>query len=344
MVDRHRVLAISRLAAMVLRDTGAVNRYRNQGYTRIDPFAVADAANLPVMLRPLQDLLGAFLRESQAGILVNAERPPGLVHMTCAHELGHYFLGHQTTTDRDLDYGPNADPIEKEADLFAYQLLMPRNLIADIMQRKGWTGEALRDPRVVYQLSLRLGTSYTATVWTLWRNGILQLSLDETRSLARIQLQRLKREIADYHGDDTISDVWVLDKDDRDLIFEPRPDDRFIVELPSHASSGFLWSLRDAADAGFTLHPITTSAVNTTNFTPDSPIVIGGSATLQYALKQSDDQDHGVRHALNFEELQPWREAESTRDRFTTCAEFEAIRPGLNEQTRNRLVNEVASL
>lgn len=343
MVGRTELLRISKQAAQVLRSTGASERYQHLGYTRVDPFEIAAVADVAVMLRPLQDLLGAFVRETQAGILVNSDRPPGLVHMTCAHELGHYFLGHQTTMDRQLDYGPDANSIEKEADWFAYQLLMPRHLIADIIRRKGWSDGALRDPAIIYQLSLRLGTSYSATVWALHRLNILNVSAQEAQTIARATVQNLKRSLMGLPTEETLSDVWVLDKADHDLILEPRPSDRFVVDLPSHAAAGYLWSLHNVSDAGFTLHPVT---VVSEPVPSDRDLIVGGPGQQRYTLDHVGDTKglgHVDRVQLNFEEQQPWRPNEAPHDTFRTSTEFENIAQGLSIQSRERLIEEVTS-
>lgn len=343
MVSRNRILEISKQAALVLRETNATDRYRHQGYTRIDPFEVADAEDISVMMRPLQDLLGAFIREPQAaGIIVNAQRSPGLIHMTCAHELGHYFLGHQTTTDRNLDYGPDADPKENEADWFAYQLLMPRHLIAETIRRKGWSEASLRDPANIYQLSLRLGTSYTATVWTLVRLDVLRVSQREAQGIAKISLQKLKHQLVGRYVDETISDVWVLDKSDKNLVLEPRPNDHFVVDLPSHASAGFLWSLQDATQAGFALHPLTVGAGDE-GYTALDNIVVGGPTRQRYVLEHTGAENADARIELSFQERHPWRRVQNPNDAFVTATEFETIELGLNAQTRDRLIEEVAS-
>lgn len=157
---REIVLRAAQRAAEVIDETGAMERIEQDGYTRIDPFQIASDSGALVMLRPMQKLLGAFLGDENPGILVNVDRPAGLIHMTCAHELGHFLMGHGSTADEKIYYGSKGAQIEQEADHFGYNLLVPRKLIINIMQRKHWTKEVLFRPTVLYQLALRMGVSY----------------------------------------------------------------------------------------------------------------------------------------------------------------------------------------
>lgn len=345
MVGRTERLIIAKEAAGILRDSGAIERFRSRGYTRIDPFEIAASVDLAVMMRPLEGLLGAFLRDEQSGILVNADRPPGLMHMTCAHELGHYFLGHETTTDYDLDYGPTADPKEREADWFAYHLLMPRQLIVDLMKRKGWQLAELREPAKLYQLSLRLGTSFTATLWTLISLNMLPVGQAEAQRLARTPLQRLKHDILSWAPqEETLSDVWILDENDRDRILEPRPQDRFVVDLPSRASAGYLWSLEEATDAGFTLRPLTVSA-GPVRPSMTAPAIVGGGTRQRYILEHAIHAGAYVPEdslPLEFRECKPWKSDDANAS-FAMATEFEAIELGLDVRSRERLLAEVAA-
>ena len=343
MLGRKKRLQIARCASGILRDSGALERIRDEGYTRVDPFKIAIDADLAVMKRRLQDLLGGFLRDTQSGILVNIDRPPGMVHMTCAHELGHYFLGHETTVDQALDYGPKGDIKEREADWFAYHLLMPRSLIVDVMRRKCWRHSDLKNPSTLYQLSLRLGTSFTATYWTLVSLEMLSVGVVEGDKLSRTSLQQLKHELATWVPEQTLSDVWLLDENDRERILEPRPKDRFIVDLPNHTSAGYLWSLDEVADAGFRLNPLTVD-VEASPSPVDGPLVVGGRGRQRYVLEHDIKQNSDVpakRLALEFKEARPWHAHETQKTSFTLAAEFELMALGLDKQSQERLLAEI---
>ncbi|WP_257814215.1 ImmA/IrrE family metallo-endopeptidase [Burkholderia glumae] len=337
MAIRDDMLAVTRRATEVLTSAKAKDRLTD-GYSRIDPFAIAALDNVPVLVRPLERLLGAFLREDQPGIMVNGDRPAGLVHMTCAHELGHYFLGHSTTTDAQIDYDAKADLIERQADWFAYALLTPRWLIAAIMNRKGWTTSSLRTPAVVYQLSLRLGVSYTGTVWSLQRQKLL--SQPDATTLARVSPKDIKQSLSASPVDDArVQDVWLLDQHDRDLILEPRPSDKFTVDLPNHLSAGYMWTIDEAAAEGFTLHPILIDGEDDAETDPS--LGVGHSAPVQYEIERTTNEiSRDVR--FNFQESQPWPGGDEGAPAFGLRTKFEAIQFGLTPESRTRLVRGVA--
>jgi Zn-dependent peptidase ImmA (M78 family) len=310
------------------------------GYTRVDPFAVAALDGVPVLARPLDRLLGAFLREEQPGILVNSARPVGLVHMTCAHELGHYFLGHSTTTDAHIDYGNGADMQERQADWFAYALLTPRWLVSKLMQRKGWTVGSFQDAVAIYQLSLRLGISFSGAVWQLQRHNIL--SLASARGLSQIPPEKIKRSLSPMPLDDVANqDVWLLDSRDQDMILEPRENDKFVMQLPSRVSAGYLWSLDEAAREGFELRPLLVDG--SSPITPSAEgVQIGGTRSAAYQLERSKPIEADTAH-LRFRESQPWRPRENQDPTFALATKFEVLSEGLTRASRERLVQEVAS-
>lgn len=310
------------------------------GYARINPFNLAEQADVSVMSQPLDKLLGAFLREARTGILINSERPLGMMHMTCAHELGHFHLGHLTTTDQHFDYGDNAESTEQEANQFAYSLIAPRWLILHAMKAKKWGYSDLIRPAVIYQLSLRLGVSYSAMVWQLARLKLL--SIEAAPGLARIQPKKLKIEA--LPGGIAIppkADVWLLDQSDKDWVIEPRSTDIFIVSLPSNTSSGYVWSADELRTEGFTLEPVLVDGSDR----PASPrpTMVGGYGESLYLLNRdwAPSETEPISAELLLRESQPWNKASSAAEELALAMRFERQVIGLSDGTRKREVGVI---
>lgn len=328
-----QIMAAARRASEVYRNSGAKERVEQDGYTRVDPFLIAGKERVPVLLRPLDKLLGAFIRDDVSGILINSERSAGLIHMTCAHELGHYFMGHETTADDSLDYGPQAARHEQEADWFAYELMVSRALLAHVMRRKGWTMQSLADPRLLYQLSLRLGISYTAAAWSLARHKLMAPA--EVKRLINVQPSAIKDELLAGQAFDARKEVWLLDERDRDSVLEPRVEDRMVVRLKSHASAGYLWSLDELASEGFQIRP---TRVPDKETIPPSP-VFGGFTTAEFLLTHDKDGTNDGPVVLAMEEVRPWAK-EAPASTFETKTLFEAVAPGLTNIAKEHLLAE----
>jgi len=351
MATRDALLNASKKATEVIEDFGLKHRIREEGYTRIDPSHVASLANVPVMYRKLERLLGGFIREGAiSGILVNADRSRGLVHMTCAHELGHYYLGHASTTDEKLDHGDDAQLVERLADQFAYSLLAPRWLIASTMTARGWTLMDLKDPFIVYQLSLRLGVSYTAMVWSLQRTSVIQTPL--ALQLQTVAPKVLKqRALGDRHLDDAKSDVWVLGPADKDCVLEPGYGDRFVLQLPNHAGAGHLWSVDELCSDGFELAPFVVDASQQPKAAVQDIKVGGGPKTMSYALqpppkyRSTDVSEERLdilsarRRTVQLREVAPWKPETNSFDLFSFSTEFEPTNEGLTVSERQHRVS-----
>lgn len=225
----------------------------------VDVFGAIHEIELPLLLRPLNGLLGLFLREPTPGILVTTERPMSVQRFTAAHELGHYELKHQPSLDDETILRrspPQAAAVtgfqEVEANAFAAEFLMPRWLIAWHCERHGWTAQNFRRPSLVYQLSLRLGTSYEATCWTLARFKFI------TENLARELLQTPPREmkvalLRNYQPLDYRGDVWLLTQRDAGTRIDGSRNDLFVLRLEEHSGSGYLWDMDKLKESGFAI-------------------------------------------------------------------------------------------
>lgn len=344
--DDDALMAAARRATEVLEEFEAKKRIE-AGYTRIDAEHIASASDVIVMYRKFELLLGGFLLEDGIpGIIVNWDRPRGLVHMTCAHELGHFALGHESTSDTTVDVPKNAALVERTANQFAYALLAPSWLVAQTMRRQHWGRDSLRNPSVVYQMSLRLGMSYKAMVWSLNRLG--HLTNSEALSIADIQPIVLKRDILGGTApNDSRSDVWMLTDADRDRVLEPGLGDHMVFDLPNHVGSGRLWTVDEAQGEGFSLKPFVRDARSVPPRRGEQITVGGDGSMLRYELTPSfkllsPGDSRGVptleprKRTIALSESAPWQTGNASIDQLSLFAEFEQLGDGLPQHERER--------
>jgi Zn-dependent peptidase ImmA (M78 family) len=345
MALNERLLVAGRCAAQVLSDTD-INQRMSDGYTRVDPVQIAEAADVALMFCRMEKLLGAYLKDSRPGILLNLDRPAGLVHMTCAHELGHHFLGHDATADEAIEGGKSAAPVEQEADTFAYNLLASRQVLVNVMKKKRWGASQLQNPATIYQLSLRLGTSYTSAVWSLARNNVISWT-DAARLANNKKAPKAhKQELLGTHAsvmDSWKSDVWLLDEYDRDLILEPHAGDKFVIDLPSHAAAGYLWSTDTAASEGFVIEPVHFDTVDVANQNKTQAQSRFGEIIPQRCIVSSTSIEPAdlAPAAIALVQSQPWIGPVEQDDRYKAATQFEFLRIGASAAEKSMLVNQV---
>ena len=224
----------------------------------VDVFGAISALGVPLLLRPLRNLLGAFLNDPVPGILVTTERPMSIQRLTAAHELGHYGLDHRPSLDDETILRRMAssqlrsgdDFQEVEADAFAFAFMMPKWLILQICARQGWTVVDLQRPAVVYQLSLRLGASYEATYRTLRRYELIDQRA--MRDLGAVEPRQIKIALlGDYKPTDYRGDVWLLTERDSGWQVDGSRNDVFVLRLREHAAGGYVWDRDELAASGY---------------------------------------------------------------------------------------------
>ena len=335
MNKRESILNANQVASRLLEDTGARARIKD-GYTRIDPLAIADACEVAVNFQKLRTLLGAFIENPEPGILINKDRPAGLVYMTTAHELGHFALEHGPKADQVEDQFESDDLQEVAADAFAAALLVPRWLLASTIRDRRIRPEELRQPTTLYQLSLRLGISYTALLSTLVRMKVLTWS--DASPLRNHQPQRAK--IAALVNDQQLeghADIWVLNQADKDHVLEPRSTDRFVLNVPNHLSAGYLWTLDEARSEGFTLIPQKASDPSTHDLADAG---VAPPPLARYVLERRDDGPPPSAEWV-FVEKQPWRERADDDVELHLRTQFGDFANGLTEGTKRRRIQAV---
>ena len=277
----------------------------DQGDGRIDVFQMLVKRDIPTLFRPLKGLLGAFLDNPSPGVLITTQRQLPIQRFTAAHELGHAVLGHRTSYDDEsiLAQMPfldrkRYDLQEMQANAFASELLMPQWLLARHMLRQEWKADDLNRPEIVYQLSLRLGTSYSATCHTLVYKKIIARRAYEV--LLNTKPRTIKQRLAEpFQPDNWYGDIWVITERDDGMFIEGSRSDLVMLKFKEHSGSGYLWRLDELADVGL-------AVVRDGRVASHDEDVVGG-VVVREVITQAQ---LGAKGRVNFQETRPWQTSE----------------------------------
>lgn len=324
--ERAAILKGMRAAMRLQRDFSLdKGDYRRQ---RIDVFGCIDRCGATLMFQPLDPLLGAFVREgAAAGILLSTRRPLGQQRFTAAHELGHLRLGHGPHADDEgiLRRGPiaggNGFPEttreEREADAFASYFLLPTWLIKEQMGLHGWDEPHFAAPEIVYQASLRFGTSYSGTVYGLEREKVIDRRLRQ--KLLKVQPRELKQALIPDHPLRTTRgvDVWHLTERDEGAVIEAGRDDLFLLRLREDSGAGYVWTFDELQAAGFVIlkdgrEPVSAGRI--------------GAPTIRRVLARSKRPLSGT---YRLHECRPWAPNDEPRALTLHCSTATSDQSGL---------------
>ncbi len=100
--------------------------------SKIDPLVLVGRLGIVVIYGPLDGPTAQIFRHGERAIMrvSNSIIQIGRRNFTIAHELGHYVLGHRIPSSSDLASTDRTPHQEREADVFAAELLMPEELVA----------------------------------------------------------------------------------------------------------------------------------------------------------------------------------------------------------------------
>ncbi len=304
-------------------------------YEQVDVFDALAWLDVRVIFKPLDGLLGAYVRGDQPGVMISTKRPLSVQRFTAAHELGHAVLAHEPSLDspnvlRRAAYSQGAPKIpgfasylqEIEADAFAGSFLLPNWLISHHANKHGWSRTNLSNEDTVYQMALRCGASYQATVWALQRNGIID---EQARGrLLNVPPKQIKKrlghvtEIAEVRND-----AWVLSERDSQSGVSINVGDTVTISLAQQAAAGYLWLAK-------TSPPTVLKEI-------DSKVCFDpaylGDASMVQKFYIAEEQGAGC---LAFEHKRPWES--NFYEEAVFCFSVSKPEQGLSRANRARLV------
>ncbi len=127
---------------------------------------------------------------------------------------------------------------------------MPRRVLEHHVEKQKWTASDLFNSSLIYQLSLRVGTSYQATCWALQQQGVL--NVQQAKQLADTEVKSIKKKLMGVHRPKSWrGNVWALTEKDEGSLIRGEPEDVFIVRLREQSGAGYLWDLEQVQSAGF---------------------------------------------------------------------------------------------
>ncbi|MBA4300486.1 MAG: hypothetical protein C0433_10355 [Cyclobacterium sp.] len=110
----------------------------------IDVIRLTQAFGIQVHKRKLGGEISGLLviKDGRASIGLESEQGKERMRFTIAHELGHYILHRNlksTFVDEVFARSGTSSQLEREANVFAASLLMPKELLINAIEHRGWS-------------------------------------------------------------------------------------------------------------------------------------------------------------------------------------------------------------
>jgi uncharacterized protein DUF955/chagasin family peptidase inhibitor I42 len=325
MNTREAILAGVMEAKRLHRDFGSeADVERNAGC--IDVFGSIGKVGATVLFRPLEGLLGACLSVPSCGVIISTKRPLPVQRFTGAHELGHVVMHHDGSLDGDeiLRDDDLDDDKEIQANAFASEFMMPKWLLGFHARRQKWDRDSMKNPRVVYQLSLRIGASYEATCISLKTHKLIEANT--VANLMALPRKQIKQQLlGGFELDHWRRDVWLLTRHDEGALLQGQPEDLFLFRLDEQSGAGYLWDIHQLKEKGFTIVRDRRDLSN--------PDAVGGPVEREIAAK-SEKASEGE---LLLEQRRPWQRLGSPAGQLHLRYDLQGKEQGLPRSVRRKL-------
>jgi Zn-dependent peptidase ImmA (M78 family)/predicted secreted protein len=206
-----------------------------------DVYEAIRKMRLWLLFEPMDGLFGMYQRYGHAsGIAISVKVHPALQRFTAAHELGHHVLGHEVSFDSEhnITSWRDLDNRELAAQMFAAEFLMPLAAMNAVASAIGFDKGHV-DPIGVYQMSLRLGTSYSAMIARL--QTLTWIRAGQAERLRQVTPQQVKLQLLGHPLRDSRSDVWLITDRREHASISPMVGDEVVLRLRESPSTGFRW-------------------------------------------------------------------------------------------------------
>lgn len=180
----------------------------------VDVYSIASKLKIFVKFSVLNNLSGALIHSTKEngkiinwpGILLNSNQPENRIRFSLAHEIAHFYLGHyQQESVAVSELGRRFTQIEKDADKFASELLMPGKLIEEEFRKL--KVNKLNEEHVC-ELSEKFIVSFQAMLIKLHDKGLITQSQKDSYGLMKVT--DIKKRLKKNPKDDVPFDPSIL--------------------------------------------------------------------------------------------------------------------------------------
>lgn len=172
-------------------------------------FDLAQNLGVDVRFQALPSIEGFLTKIPSPVIFLSSLRPAGRTRFTCAHELGHLWLGHENSpvdeTFQDLGALNSDETQEFEANMFGLFLLMPKSAVQNAFVSRG---RSVRNcSRIdVFRVSNWLGVGYS-TLITHMKGNLKLLAPEHAAMLMKHRPKDIASELLGYQPANSVTVV-----------------------------------------------------------------------------------------------------------------------------------------
>lgn len=211
----------------------------------IDIFKIIEEKAIILNFQNLDRLAGAYLPATinrRAGILINENLPITRQRYTAAHELCHFIRNDSASIDTSSQLFMDEyrkDEKEQIAEEFASCILMPRRLIIMTLHKIGVKNISDIKSLSIYELALRMDTSYQATI-----NRLATLRMITLKKYVELKKFKPKdaKEIFGTEGLGSMwNNIWNISIHDNNTRICLNVGDVVRISLLENPSTGYKW-------------------------------------------------------------------------------------------------------
>lgn len=225
----------------------------------VDVINAISQIGVTTILRPIEIMGAMIIQERRTGLILSDSKSMNARRLATAGAISKLISAQlQNRMDRGkywflLSHENQQSERIQENQVNSINILLPKYLLLHLQTRLKWTNDDLADPVNMYQASLRLGASYSATIWAYTLMGLITES--DNRKLLRHNIRDVKRIILEDRVPDNIDniDVWLLSQREEGTVIRAKADDVFVIKLLENASAGYHWKFDELEKSGFVI-------------------------------------------------------------------------------------------